>query len=82
MATANLELTTAEKRCLTAYNRHVERFGVPPTIRALAAVLEVYPNAVQRTLKRLEGKGYLARKEEKITRQRLVISPKGKKAIG
>lgn len=58
----NLELTTSQKKCLVAYQKHVERHGVPPTRRGLAETLGVYPNAVTRMLQGLQEKGFIQMK--------------------
>lgn len=73
----NRELTTREKIALKHYREHFEKYSVEPTIRQLAAYLDVYPNAAAGVLKSLQRKGFLG--ERPVTKMRLTLSDKGKK---
>lgn len=56
---ANQELTTREREALVFYKKHLTKHGVPPSHRALAAALGVFPNAATWLIKRLTEKGYI-----------------------
>jgi DNA-binding MarR family transcriptional regulator len=79
----NLELTTTDKQCLIAYQKHVGRYGAPPTRRQLADYLGVYPNTITRALKRLEDKGAIVRITPHVPRTVTAIrlTAKAKKAV-
>ena len=75
--TPNLELTTAQKNCLGAYRKHVDKFGAPPSLRELALALGLAHSSARHLLQELERRGYLVKKP--ITVMRLRLSPKGRK---
>ena len=75
--TPNVELTTAEKRVLVLYRDHVDKYKAPPTYRWIADLLGVTHNAIVQHVKKLEAKGFLARRP--VTIIRLTLSDKGKK---
>lgn len=68
---ANRDMTTNERRALQHYVECYERDGDAPTTAALARHLQVSHNAAKWLLQRLELKGYLAKRVEKITVTRL-----------
>lgn len=78
----NQDLTTREKDVLRAYREHVDKYGAPPTLRALAETVGIVHSAVGYMLKRLHMKGYMQEKTVKTvttTAVRLRLSSKGKK---
>lgn len=82
LKTKNQELTTREKEILALYHKLFERNQAPPTLRAIGAILAVYPNTVRHALISLEEKGFLRKERKVVARTRLAVSPKGKRAIG
>jgi Mn-dependent DtxR family transcriptional regulator len=77
MGKPNTELTSSEKAAWIAWGKHVTKNGTPPSVRQLAALLEVSPNAAHYTIGKLREKGYLA--ERQVTETRLMLTSKGKK---
>ena len=74
--TPNTKLTSSEENCLKAYRELLDHFRTEPSTKALAAALDVYPNAVRWTMDSLRRKGYLEKKP--VTVMRLKLSAKGK----
>ncbi len=75
----NDELTTTERRLLLAYREHLEKYGAPPSLRQLGEYIGIVHSAAAYLLKRLQEKGYM--QEKRVTSVRLMLSPKGKKAM-
>lgn len=79
----NQELTTRQKQALLFYEKHLEKHGVAPTTQQLADYLGIAKSATWYLLQKIKEKGFLrAASVEKITRTRLTLSAKGRKATG
>jgi repressor LexA len=77
----NLELTSGEKEVLRYYSKHLEKHGIPPTLRELAAYMGSNNcSTAQGYLRRLEAKGFLEPKPVAYTFIRLRPTAKAKKA--
>lgn len=63
----NNELTTNEKRALIVIDKHIKRFGAPPSQRHIARELEMWPASGTYLVKMLRAKGYVAANEVKPT---------------
>jgi DNA-binding IclR family transcriptional regulator len=81
----NLELTTSERAALVAYDKFQQKHGAPPSLRGLAALLGVYPNAARHLLLNLKEKGYLRGTDTeatpRISTRRLALSAKARRAL-
>ncbi len=75
----NDELTTTQKEALRTYQKFETKHGVPPSVRQLAAELDISHNASHYLIGMLRDKGFLAPRA--VTEMRLKVSAKGKKAL-
>ena len=76
----NLELTTQQKKALRFCLEYIEEHGAMPSIRKVADHLGVYPSTAHNTLRALAARGYLKATTKTVTRTRLTMSAKGRKA--
>lgn len=81
MSTRNEELTTVQKKALLFVQAYIEEHGKPPSIRVLGEHLGCFVSSAAATLKRLQDKGFLEKKAQRITEVRLRLSVKGRKAL-
>lgn len=73
----NTELTSIERAALGKFHKFAERFGAPPSVRQLGALLEVSHSTAHYIIKSLRRKGHLT--EGRVTVTRLKLSAKGKR---
>jgi Mn-dependent DtxR family transcriptional regulator len=80
-AAPNDELTTQERNVLSLWKRHLKEHGAPPSLRAAASELGVFPNTVRYATQRLATRGYMRAEKVTVVGTRLTLSDKGKRAV-
>lgn len=74
------EITPPQRRTLEVIQALIEKNGFPPTMKDLAAALEITPASVYDQIKQLTRKGYIKREPRKA-RSIVVIDAPAKKAV-